>query len=281
MGKLRGLEIMLHRECLVEIIWTKGFREFLLVVVLLRWNQEWLIKLFNEWKLILEYSLLILLNPLFLLFSFSLFCECLSESASIIIFASSPYVLFKQHLLHVLAHNFLLKIEIRLMFILYESSAFLDLPQLSLLYLLQMRLLEVLIMIFTTVGDSVASAFLDGRMDWLKETAGWGFFEQIVISAGRGQTGVHWKTIISGHIHIGNLLFGGGKTQDFINDSFWVLIKHTLSLIRFPGLAKARDECVFVHLRGLRRLYRGADVNFEQGLFRRYPGVKFILRVCL
>lgn len=36
MGKLRGLEIMLHRESLVEIIWTKGFREFLLVVVLLR-----------------------------------------------------------------------------------------------------------------------------------------------------------------------------------------------------------------------------------------------------
>jgi hypothetical protein len=38
---------------------------------------------------------------------------------------------------------------------------------------------------------------------------------------------------------------------------------------------------VFVHLRGLRRLDRGADVNFEQGLFRRYPGVKLILWVCL
>lgn len=131
-----------------------------------------MIKLFNEWKLILEYGLLILLNPLFLLFSFSLFCECLSESASIIIFASSPNVLFKQHLLHVLAHNFLLKIEIRLMFILYESSAFFDLPQLSLLHLLQMRLLEVLIMVFTSIRYSVASAFLDGRMDWLEETAG-------------------------------------------------------------------------------------------------------------
>ena len=72
------------------------------------------------------------------------------------------------------------------MLILYESSAFLDLPQLSLLYLLQMRLLKVLIMVFTAVGDSVASAFLDSRMDRLEETAGRGFFEQIVISAGRG-----------------------------------------------------------------------------------------------
>jgi hypothetical protein len=52
-------------------------------------------------------------------------------------------------------------------------------------------------------------------------------------------------------------------------------------LVCFTGLAKARDESVFVHLRGLRRLYRGADVNFEQGLFRRYSGVKLILRVCL
>lgn len=72
------------------------------------------------------------------------------------------------------------------MFILYESSAFFDLPQLSLLHLLQMRLLKVLIMVFTAVGDRIASAFLDGRMDRLEETAGRGFFEQIVIGAGRG-----------------------------------------------------------------------------------------------
>jgi hypothetical protein len=58
------------------------------------------------------------------------------------------------------------------MLILNESSAFFDLPQLSLLYLLEMRLLEVLIMILTAVGDRIASAFLDGRMDRLEETAG-------------------------------------------------------------------------------------------------------------
>ena len=58
------------------------------------------------------------------------------------------------------------------MLILNESSAFFDLPKLSLLYLLEMRLLEVLIMVFTAVGDRIASAFLDGRMDRLEETAG-------------------------------------------------------------------------------------------------------------
>jgi hypothetical protein len=33
-------------------------------------------------------------------------------------------------------------------------------------------LLKVLIMVFTSIRYSVASAFLDGRMDRLKETAG-------------------------------------------------------------------------------------------------------------
>ena len=86
-----------------------------------------MIKLLNEWKLILKVSILTLFNPFLLFFILSLFGECLSESACHIKFPSSPNVLFKQHLLYVLAHNVFLKIEIRLMLILHVDSAFFNL----------------------------------------------------------------------------------------------------------------------------------------------------------
>lgn len=138
------------------------------------------------------------------------------------------------------------------MLILHKGSTFFNLTQLSLLNLFQMYLLEVLIMILTPIWHGKSGPFLNPRMNWLKEPAGRWFFEKIVISSGRGQTRIDWETVIRSHIHVGNLLFGWGKAKDFIYNSFRVLIEHTLSLIGLSCLAKARNESVFVHLRGFR-----------------------------
>ena len=250
-------------------------------MILLRRDQERLIKLFNERKLILEDSLLALLDPFLLLFCLSLLNKSLSESTSNIQLASSPNVFFFQHLLHVLPHNIFLEIEIRLVFILLIGFAFFNLPQLSLLHLFKMNMLEFIILISTSIRNWIPSAFLNSWMNWFKETARWRFLKQIVISTGRGQTRIDWETVTGGHIHVGNLLFGRGKTEDLIDDSFWVLIKHTLSLISLPCLAEAWNERMLVHLRRFRWLYRSADVYLKQRLFGRYSRVKLIFRVSL